>query len=757
MSDTHNDPTTRTHHRICPLCEACCGLEIKVQSGRVISIRGHEADVLSRGYLCPKGVALKDLHEDPDRLRHPLIKRHGVFEQASWEEAYAEIERRLPAVQAAHGAQSVAVVAGNPTSHKLGLMLYYPRLLKALGTRHIYSAATLDQMPRHVVSGLLYGHWMSVPVPDIAHSDWLLVLGANPVASNGSMWTVPDFRGQAKALQGRGGKLVVIDPRLTETAQLAQEHHFIRPGGDVFFLLGMLNSLFAQGLVHLGAAAPWVDGLETVREAVRPFTPQRMSERCAIPAETIERLARELAQTPRAAVYGRIGTCTQAYGSLNTWLIDLLNLLSGHMDQVGGTMFPRAAAFAANTLGPSGQGRGIVMGRHHSRVSHAPEVMGELPLTCLAEEMETPGDGQVRALITLATNPVLSAPNGARLAKGFEGLDFMLSLDIYLNETSRHADVILPGPSPLEDLHYDVPYPQMSWRNHARYSDPVLPRADGQPEEWETLLRLAAIAQGARGPQDPQALDERLFQTDLARLPPDQAQAVSEATAGLQGPKRLLAQALYQGPYRLRLADVQATPAGLDLGPLQPRLPELLRTTTGRIDLAPALLLKDLERVPLNAPAGSEALLLIGRRDSRSNNSWMHNLPTLAKGPNRCTLLVHPADAQALSLQDGANAWLTAEGPNADVGNAPPALSVLVEFSERMMRGVVSLPHGWGHDLAGARLGLAAQRPGVNLNALLSDRDRDPLSGNAVLSGIPVQLRAETALATSAGTPTPAH
>ncbi|MDD0817156.1 molybdopterin-dependent oxidoreductase [Curvibacter sp. HBC28] len=739
-----SDSPQQTHYRICPLCEACCGLEIKVSEGRVISIRGHEADVLSRGYICPKGVALKDLHEDPDRLRQPLIKRDGVFHEATWEEAFAEIERRLQPLQAAHGRHSVAMVAGNPTSHKLGLMLYYPRLLKALGTRQIFSAATLDQMPRHVVSGLLYGHWMTVPVPDIAHCDWLLVLGANPVASNGSMWTVPDFRGQAKALQARGGKLLVIDPRQTETAQLADEHHFIRPGGDVFLLLGMLHSLFAQNLVKLGAAAPWVDGLEAVREAVSPYSPEQVSARCAVPAETIERLARELAQTPRAAIYGRIGTCTQSFGTLNTWLIDLLNLLSGHMDQVGGTMFPKAAAFAANTLGPAGQGRGVVLGRHHSRVSQAPEVMGELPITCLAEEIETPGADQVRALITLATNPVLSSPNGARLAKAFEGLEFMLSLDIYLNETSCHADVILPGPSPLEDLHYDVPYPQMSWRNHARYSAPVFERAPGQPEEWQTLLRLAAIAQGAQGPQDTQALDEQLFQTDLRRLPPPQSEAVAQATAGLQGPQRLLAQALCQGPYPLSLAEVQQAPGGLDLGPLTPRLPEVLRTTTGRIDLAPAGLLADLQRVPAALQESSEALLLIGRREVRSNNSWMHNLPTLAKGPMRCTLLVHPEDASTLQLQHGAWAWLALKTPPTDAQATAPGLRVQVELSPRMMRGVVSLPHGWGHDLAGARQQVAAQRPGVNLNALMSDQARDPLSGNAVLSGVSVHLQALT-------------
>jgi formylmethanofuran dehydrogenase subunit B len=479
MSET----SLQTHHRICPLCEACCGLEVQTQGDQVIRVRGHASDIFSHGYLCPKGVALKDLHEDPDRLRAPLIKRNGVFHEAGWDEAFAEIERRLPPLIAQHGRNAVGVVAGNPTSHKLGLMLYYPRLLKALGTRNIFSAATLDQMPRHVVSGLLYGHWMSVPVPDIARTDWLLVLGANPVASNGSMWTVPDFRGKARAMQARGGRLIVIDPRRSETAALADEHHVIRPGSDAFLLAGMLHHLFAKNLVTAGAATSLVDGLALLKDAVQPFTPARTALRCGVPAETIQRLATELASTPRAALYGRIGTCTQRFGTLSTWLIDVLNILTGHLDQPGGTMFPKAAAFAANTQGKPGQGRGVVTGRFATRVSQAPEVMGEVPITCLAEEIETPGEGQVRALITLATNPVLSSPNGARLARALDGLDFMVSMDIYLNETTRHADVILPGPSPLEDLHYDVPYPQMSWMNHARFSAPVFARAPGQPAE----------------------------------------------------------------------------------------------------------------------------------------------------------------------------------------------------------------------------------------------------------------------------------
>ncbi len=736
--------TTTTHHRICPLCEACCGLEIKVEDHKVISVRGHEADVFSAGYICPKAVALKDLHEDPDRLRSPLVKRNGVHVAVSWDEAFAEIERRLPPLMAAHGRDAVGLVTGNPSAHKIGLLTYFPKLARGLGTKAIFSASSVDQIPKQLASGLMFGTWLSIAVPDIARSDLLIVIGANPLASNGSMWTVPDFRGKAKAMQARGGQLIVIDPRRTETAAVADAHHFIRPGADVFLLAAMVHTLFAENLVRLGAVQEWVSGVDEVRAAVASFAPEAVAARCAIDADTIRALARQLAHTPRAAVYARIGTCTQEYGTLASWLVDVLNVLTGHLDAPGGAMFANAAAFSANSSGAAGRGKGIATGRRQSRVSGAPEVMGEFPINCIAEEIEQPGPGQMRALITVATNPVLSVPNGPRLAKALDTLDFMVSLDIYLNETTRHADVILPGPSPLEDLHYDVAFPQMSWRNHARYSPPVFERAEHQPEEWENLLRIAAIAQGLGAKVDIGALDDSQFADDAQRSFGPHADAVIAATQGLRGPQRALDLALRAGPHGdafgqkpegLNLRKVMASNAsgGMDLGELQPRIPELLRTPSGKVELAPPSLLADLPRALADLQRPAPDMVVIGRRDVRTNNSWMHNLPTLAKGPFRCTALVHPADAERLGLSEGAMATLE---------NAQGSLQAQVHISAEMMPGVVSLPHGWGHDLPGAQLSVAAQRPGVNLNALLNENLRDPLSGNAVLSGVEVRMRA---------------
>lgn len=732
----------RTVTRICPVCEACCGLELRVADGKVLSIRGHDADVFSAGYICPKGVALKDLHEDPDRLRTPLIRRDGRFEPASWEEAFAEIERRLVPVVERHGRDAVALMLGNPIVHKMGLLLYVPRLARALGTKNVFTASTLDQMPKQLACGLMFGHWLSIPVPDIDRCDYLLMLGANPIVSNGSMWTVPDFRGRAKAMRARGGRLVVIDPRRTETAAAADAHHFIRPGGDVFLLAAMAQVLFAEGLVRLGRLEPHVAGLEPLRGALAPFTPEAAGPACGIDAQTIRSLARELAAARRGCVYGRLGTCTQPYGTLVSWLIDVLNVLTGHLDEPGGAMFPKAPAFAANTFGAAGSGRGIVVGRHRSRVSGAPEVFNEFPIGTLAEEIETPGEGQVRALIAVASNAVLSSPNGPRLSAALDRLDFMVALDIYLNETTRHADVILPGRSPLEDGHYDVSFPQLSVRNHARYSPAVFEGDPNHPPEWEVLLRLSAILLGRGASADPAALDDELVEAEVRRLAGDRTAAVMSAVSRWKGPQRQLDLALRSGPYGdrfganpdgLTLAKVAAAPGGIDLGPLAPRIPEVLRTPSGRIELAPQMLLDDLPRAAaaLASPPPVDALRIVGRREVRSNNSWMHNLPLLAKGPRRGTLLMHPDDARRRGLADGALATIRASGRE---------VRATVEYSDTLMPGIVSLPHGWGHDLPGARLTVAAERPGANLNALMDETARDPLSGNAVLSGVPVEV-----------------
>lgn len=740
----------RTALRTCPLCEATCGLKLTLEGEEVVSIRGDAEDVFSHGFVCPKGAALKQLHEDPDVVTTPLIRDGDRFRPAGWDEAFALIDERLGPILTADR-NAVAMYLGNPTIHNLSGTIYSRVLLRALSTRNVYSASTVDQMPKQLACALMFGTSTTVPVPDVDRTDHLLMLGANPLASNGSLMTAPDMRGRLRALRARGGRLVVIDPRRTRTAQEADEHHFIRPGTDAQLLFAMVHVLFADGLADPGEdLAALTDGLDEVRALAEPFAPEAVAGVCGIPAPEIRRMARELAAAPTAAVYGRIGTCTQEFGTLASWLVDVLNLLTGNLDRVGGAMFPRAAAGQPNTAGPPGRGRGARLGRFTSRVSGRPEVFGELPVVCLAEEIDTPGDGQIRALITMAGNPALSTPNSARLDAALGSLDFMVSLDIYVNETTRHADVILPAPSPLRRGHYDLGLYMFAVRNVAHYSPPVLAPDPTAPDEWVALLRLTGIAAGLGPDADVAMLDEGVARAAVERERATPGSPVAEHTteelmaalAPRVGPERLLDLMLRAGPYGdgfgtraeggLSLAALEAAPHGIDLGPLTPRLPDVLRTPSGMIELAPEPIVADVPRLraTLTRTAG-DGPVLVGRRHMRSNNSWMHNLPMLVSGPARCTLHVHPDDAARHGLVDG---------EPAQVRTRTGAVTAEVEITDEVMPGVVSLPHGWGHDAGRTQLSVAGAHAGTNSNALSDDQLVDAVSGNAVLNGIPVTL-----------------
>jgi anaerobic selenocysteine-containing dehydrogenase len=741
---------TRTAFRTCPLCEAGCGLEIGLAGSngdeRVTRIRGDRDDVFSHGYICPKGSTLKQLQDDPDWLRRPVVKRDGRFVEVTWDEAFAEVDRRLAAVLDAHGRDAVAVYLGNPNAHALSGLLYLRPFIRALGTTNVFSASTVDQRPKEVSSGLMFGGALTVPVPDVDRTDFLLMLGANPYASNGSLATAPDWPGRIEALIARGGTLVVVDPRRSRTAEEATQHVAIRPGADPFLLFALVNVLAADGLVDTGAAGEYLAGVDEVLTLAEPFTPEVVAGVTGVEPDVVRRLAHDLAGAPTACVYGRIGTTTALYGTLTSWLVDVLNALTGNLDRPGGAMFAKAAAGAANTRGTPRFGRGLTLHRRRSRVRGVGETLGELPVACMAEEIDTPGDGQVRALVTVAGNPVLSTPNAGRLDAALATLDLYVAVDPYINETTRHADVILPAPTPLQKGHYDLALLQLALHNVANYSPPVLPLDEGQLDEWKILARLALIAQGMGADADPAVVDDLVVRAlvDAAvadeigpiagRDPGDILAALGERT----GPERLIDLMLRTGPYGdgfgavpdgLTLDVLLANPHGVDLGPLEPRLPDVLRTPTGMVELAPPPIVDDVARLRAALDAPADGMMLIGRRDLRSNNSWMHNVEVLVKGRPRCTLHVHPDDAARLGLDDGAPAA---------VASRTGSVTIPVEVTDAIRPGVVSIPHGWGHDLDGVELGVARRHAGVNSNLLADDELIDPLSGNAVLNGIPV-------------------
>lgn len=723
--ESHMKAPNSPHYRTCNLCEAICGIEIEVEPFQRLNIRGDKDDVFSRGYICPKAVALQDIHYDPDRLKHPVRRTPRGWQRISWDEAFNDVAVNLKRISALHGRNSLATYLGNPTVHNYGALLFAPGFIRSLRTRNRFSATSVDQLAHHLASFLMFGHQLLLPVPDVDRTDYFLILGANPAVSNGSMMTAPGMARRLDAIRARGGKVVLIDPRQNETAQSASEHLFIRPGTDVLLLLALLHVVFEEDLTQVNS---FTKGAETVANVVAAFSPEKVAPITRIDADRIRGLAREFAGAKSAVCYGRIGLSTQEFGGVCQWLINVLNIVTGNLDRVGGAMFPLPAfdpVSAPESIAPRGS-----FARWHSRVRKLPEFAGELPVATLAEEILTEGPGQIKALVTLAGNPVLSTPNGRVLDRALASLEFMVSIDFYINETTRHAHIILPPTNTLERGHYDLALHLLAVRNTTKYSQPLFKPDDDTRHDWEILAELQT-RMGTNG----------AFGSLLRGVR-------NRFVKQFFGPERILDLGLRFGPYGaglkpslngLTLRKLKQSPHGIDLGPLTPCLPGRLRTPDKCIELAPEVFVKDLERVRvklLDAAADSNGhLLLIGRRQLRSNNSWLHNSERMVKGKSRCTVLMHPNDAANRDLISGQNVLVRSR-----VGE----IVLPLEVTEEMMPGVVSIPHGWGHDRSGNRLAVAQQHAGASINDLTDTQAVDALCGTAAFNGTPVTVVAHT-------------
>ncbi|WP_166269749.1 molybdopterin-dependent oxidoreductase [Marinobacter caseinilyticus] len=749
-----------THLRTCHLCEAMCGVAIEVKDGHIESIKGDRDDPLSHGHICPKAIALQDLHEDPDRLKTPLKRTADGWQDIGWDEAFNLVADRLHQIREEHGKNAIGVYQGNPNVHNHGAMIAGLPFLRAVGTQNRFSATSNDQLPHMLASLEMFGHQVLFPIPDIDRTDLFICIGANPMASNGSLMTVPDIRGRLKALKGRGGKFIVIDPRRTETGKLADEFHFIRPGSDALLLMAMVNTLFVEGLVDLGHADAWTKDVDLVRLAALPFSPEAVSAHTGLSPDAIRAIARQLATTPKAALYGRIGTSTQAHGGVATWLIYVLNILTGKLDSTGGMMFTQPAIDMVALGAMSGQKGHFA--RRMSRVKGLPEFGGEYPASTMADEILTAGDGQIRAFVTIAGNPLLSSPNGGRLEEAFGQLEFMVSVDYYLNETTRHADIILPPTAALERSHYDLIFSMFAVHNVAKFSEALFKPGPDARHDWQILLELAhRLEQRRKGGRLP--LRAELGWRAFKQLGPDPlldlmlrsgpyGTDVGAARTLVQPALDLLVDILpRQHPLRslarlspldrrwrdlpkgLSLSALRDQPSGVDLGPLRPCLPDRLYTRDGKINLAPRRYLNDLDRLHerLTTPVADE-LQLIGRRHVRSNNSWMHNSQRLVKGKDRCTLMIHPKDASRCGLS---------EGDAAEVSSEAGRIVVPIEITEDLMPGVVSIPHGWGHTRQGTQQAIAEAHAGASINDIICDDQIDPLSGTSVLNGQTVTVK----------------
>lgn len=733
-----NRSRVTTHFRICPLCEAACNLAVKVDGDTILATSGDQADTFSHGHVCPKGIALPELHHDPSRLTEPMVREGDRHVPVSWEQAYARIAEGLRGVRERHGPVATAVYMGNPTVHNFGLTLGFTEVIKALSPGQFYSAGSIDQLPKNLASILMFGNGNAVPVPDIERSDCMVIIGANPVVSNGSLWIVPGFRKKLTALKARGGQVVVVDPRFSETARLADEHLAVRAGTDAWLLAGLCNRLIEKGCQPgvpargFGVLSAALRNLETLG------SPGDVAGRCGLGAEQVDRLAERLLAAEHPVVYGRIGTTLTRYGTLTSFLIECVNVLTGALDRPGGAMFPEQAYVA-----PPRRRVQQSFGRFRSRVRQYAEVMGELPVAGLAEEIDTPGEGQLRALVTVAGNPVVSAPDSVRLEAALADLEFMVAVDIYRNETTRHADVILPGTSPFNDSHYDQFLGSMAWRNNARYSPVVLP-LDNRPDEWRMMLGMAfAVREGRPGLEaeldglEEEVLDAAISRHVAAADGPLAGRDAGEIRANIgpgQGMERLLDLGVRAGPWGDRfgeregvtLADMAASPHGLDQGRHRERLGEVVFNDDGCVDLAPQAILADIKRLAAETPGTN--LLLIGRRNIQTNNSWLHNLPALGAGSRRAVLEMHPDAAQAVQLRDG---------DMANVASTAGSVRVEVRLTKEVRPDTVVLPHGFSQLQDTTQ---PNQRRGPNSNHLAPADHLDGLSGAAALNGIPVTV-----------------
>ncbi len=686
-----------THFRTCNLCEAMCGLEISLENNEITKIEGDKNDQFSRGHICPKAYGLKEIYEDKNRLKFPQLKKGGKWVTISWEEGYQIAAEKIKEVQSKYGNDAVAVYQGNPSIHNLGTMMFGPDFFKLLKTKNMFTATSTDQLPHHFASWLMFGHPLLIPIPDIDRTDFMLIMGGNPLVSNGSMMSVPDVGKRLREIQERGGKFVVIDPRKTETAEKADQHIFIRPNTDAYLLMAMIKLILDQGKENINHVESYMEGLEKVREFVTGYDIKTVSEITGIEENIISDLTNAFLGAKTAVCYGRIGLSTQSFGGVSQWLINVLNIITGNIDTEGGAMFTLAALDFISNSKPKNR-----FDRWQSRVRKLPEFLGELPVACLAEEISEPGEGQIKMLITSCGNPVLSIPNGTKLEKALPELDFMISFDIYLNETTLHADLILPPASGLECSHYDLTFHNLAVRNTAKYSPPLFDKTEGAKYDWEIFQELKNVFLGEENQ--------------------------------LLKPEDKLTFGLMYGSYGITFQDLVDNPHGIDLGALKSQFPKRLKQE--KINLAPDLLLSDKQRLAESKErliASKNDFLLIGRRGLRDNNSWMHNLEKLMKGKDRCTLLIHPADAEKLRL---------IAGQNATVASRVGKVTIPFETTDEMMRGVVSIPHGYGHTREGTNMQVAEKNGGVSVNDLTDHLELDTLTGNAAFSNVKVRIGA---------------
>ena len=710
--------TNTIKYRTCHLCEAMCGLAIEIKDNEVLSISGHEDDIYSKGHICPKGAALKDLHNDPDRLKEPVKRTTHGWQKISWKEAFDLVEQGFKKIRKKYGNNAIATYTGNPTVHNTGTALTLYDTINAINTQNRYASHSLDSVPVFLVNQMMFGHAMMAPIPDIENINYMLIIGANPMASNGSFMSTPNIRGKIKAIKDKGGKVVVIDPRKTETAQKASEHYFIHPEKDVLFLLAIINELTRRNAIAESRALSFSDHLEELKKIAEPYTAEKVAPVTGISTDQLNHMVDDLLGHSNSIVYGRLGVNIQSYGTLCQWLITSINILLGRLDEKGGLLFTLPAIDYVTLMAHESK-----MFRYSSRVKSYQEIVGEFPTATLAEEILTEGKEQVRGFLTIAGNPARSAPNSKMVEKALADLEFMVAVDMYINETTKYADVILPPAVGLETMHYSFVLHMVATRNTTKFSPAPLPITKNQRYDWQIM----------------QELQRRLFSGNIFKR-------IKYNLGSRIHPKTKLDLALKTGPYGIwggrlfkkdgiSLKRLEKHVGGVELSPLSAVLPKRLFTKNKHIELVPEIFAKEIIKVKELLSPDADAnfpLKLIGRRHLRSNNSWMHNLPMLSGGTRRCTVMIHPDDAAQFHIEDK---------EMVEVYTELGSIQIEAEITKDIIQGTICIPHGWGHNAKDTALKVAEEQAGSNINELMNHERLDPLSYNMAFNGHPVAIR----------------
>lgn len=715
----------------CRICEPLCGMVATVEDGRLTTLRPDREHPLSSGFACPKGIAFTEVVNDPDRVTKPLRRGPDGFEEVGWDEALTDIATRLSAVLREHGSGAVGWYMGNPAafsySHLVGVIAF----IKGIGRHsHYFTASSQDTSSRLLASQFLYGSPLSVPIPDLNRTDLLVMMGANPLVSHGSFLTAPRIKDRLRDITGRGGRVVVIDPRRTETAA---EYDWlgIVPDTDAYLLLSLLQVLFAENIADRPSIESQAHGLDWLRAQAARFTPEVTAATTGIRPDDVRALARTLAETPRAAVYGRFGTCVGRNGTLTTYLIDAVNLVAGNLDTAGGSVF--------NPLRIPGQRWAmLLMGamlrrayrRKRTRIGGFGSVIGAEPAALMAKEIAVPGPRQIRALFVSAGNPVLSVPNGDELEAATEKLDLMVGLDFYLTETAAHCDYLLPVTTMYERDDFALTFQQFQATPFRQATEAVVAPPGEARSEWAIIDDLMHRMSARTPVFAVLGLIRRLLRSIGRQLDP---RPIADLIIRIsEGGDRF-------GLRRTGLTFRRLTgdhPHGVVLGPhIRTRvLREVLAYADRRVHLRHDEIATEIATLSEHEDSDRYPLRLIGMREPRSENSWMHNSPLLRRGNNReHRALMHSDDAAELGIADRDVVQVT---------SMTGQIELPVELTADIVRGAVAIPHGYGHKGTG-RWQVANRAGGANVNLLMSSEPEhiEALAGMSQLTGVPISVR----------------